>query len=373
MLGKIVHVTTAHPRTDTRVYLKEVDTLGKFFPGQVVLIVADGLGDFVDSENRVSIRDIGCEKRRITHILLGIIRAFRLIRSIRPKIVHFHDPELLPLGILIKIFRIKVVYDVHEDLGSLPYSRDWIPKPIKKILSTSLSLFERFGTIFFDQIVVATPKIASLFSAKKVITVQNYPIESELMETAPVPYRERENSFAFVGGVSRIRSAIEMVEAIGLIDGVEVRLELAGGMESDELVSKLRSLGSWNLVTEYGHVSREQMANILGRTRAGLVLYHPLPNHINAQPNKIFEYMSAGLPVIGSDFPLWRSIIDGSSCGLLVDPMEPSAIAKAMTWILEHPEESEQMGRNGYDAVRNKYNWREESKKLIACYDQLLS
>ncbi|SEP03772.1 Glycosyl transferases group 1 [Rhodopseudomonas pseudopalustris] len=97
-----------------------------------------------------------------------------------------------------------------------------------------------------------------------------------------------------------------------------------------------------------------------------------MPNHIDAQPNKMFEYMSAGLPVVASDFPLWREIIDGAKCGLLVDPLDPKAIADAMRWILDHPEQAEAMGRNGQAAVRNKYNWDRESKTLIDFYRTLL-
>jgi hypothetical protein len=86
----------------------------------------------------------------------------------------------------------------------------------------------------------------------------------------------------------------------------------------------------------------------------------------------MFEYMAAGLPVIASDFSLWREIVDGSGCGLLVDPMDPEAIAEAMQWILEHPAESEAMGRRGRQAVKERYNWEQEAKKLIRLYRRLL-
>jgi len=49
--------------------------------------------------------------------------------------------------------------------------------------------------------------------------------------------------------------------------------------------------------------------------------------HVAAQPNKMFEYMAAGLPVIASDFPLWRQIVGGAKCGLLVDLLSAEEIA----------------------------------------------
>jgi glycosyltransferase involved in cell wall biosynthesis len=106
---------------------------------------------------------------------------------------------------------------------------------------------------------------------------------------------------------------------------------------------------------------------------AGLVTFLPLPNHIDAQPNKMFEYMSAGIPVIASDFPLWREIIQGDDCGLLLDPLNPAAIAHAIDYLVSHPEEAQRMGKNGRTAVETKYNWTMEEKKLLAFYDNILN
>ena len=109
----------------------------------------------------------------------------------------------------------------------------------------------------------------------------------------------------------------------------------------------------------------------MGRSRAGLVLFHPAPNHVTAQPNKLFEYMSQGVPVIASAFPLWREIIEGVGCGLTVDPEDPEAIAGAMARLLADPEESAKMGQRGQDAIDQRFNWPREAEKLVAVYDRL--
>jgi glycosyltransferase involved in cell wall biosynthesis len=82
--------------------------------------------------------------------------------------------------------------------------------------------------------------------------------------------------------------------------------------------------------------------------------------------------MSAGLPVLASDFPLWREIIDDAKCGLLVDPLNVKQIADAICYLLDNPEEAEEMGRNGYKAVHEKYNWISEIEKLNGFYGGLL-
>lgn len=114
------------------------------------------------------------------------------------------------------------------------------------------------------------------------------------------------------------------------------------------------------------------MGALLGHARIGLVLLHPTPNYYDALPVKLFEYMSAGVPVIASDFPLWRKIIEGAGCGLVADPLDPHAIASAIEWLLTHPDEAEAMGKRGQEAVRKLYNWEHEAKALINFYERLL-
>ena len=113
------------------------------------------------------------------------------------------------------------------------------------------------------------------------------------------------------------------------------------------------------------------MAEPLAAARAGLVVLHDTPNHINSQPIKLFEYMSVGLPVIASAFPIWREFVESTESGLLVDPTNPQAIREVMRWILDHPEESEAMGRRGRRAVESRLNWEHEARKLISLYRQI--
>jgi len=134
-----------------------------------------------------------------------------------------------------------------------------------------------------------------------------------------------------------------------------------------------KAMLGWQAVNEHGFVDRAGvLRQVLGRSVAGLVTFHPLPNHIDAQPNKMFEYMSAGIPVIASDFPLWREIVLGNQCGLCVNPMDPAAIAKAIDHLVQHPDEGRRMGENGRRAVLERYNWSMEEVKLLAFYKQIL-
>jgi glycosyltransferase involved in cell wall biosynthesis len=108
---------------------------------------------------------------------------------------------------------------------------------------------------------------------------------------------------------------------------------------------------------------------MLGQVRMGLALFHPVPNHTEAQPNKLFEYMSAGIPVIASNFPLWRRVVEDTQCGLLVDPLDLKEITEAIQWLLEHPIEAEEMGKRRQEAIRKHFNWDNEANKLLVPYE----
>jgi glycosyltransferase involved in cell wall biosynthesis len=135
--------------------------------------------------------------------------------------------------------------------------------------------------------------------------------------------------------------------------------------------AKFKRDGDDGVVKYVGHLSRPQVAALLGQARVGLVLHHSLDNYRHGQPTKVFEYMSAGLPVLASDIPVCRRVIEPAACGLFADPLNPEAIATALLWLFDHPAEAAEMGRNGQRAVDARYNWESESQRLIATYAEL--
>jgi glycosyltransferase involved in cell wall biosynthesis len=372
---EIIQLTTVHPRDDTRIFIKETQTLAAHLPHRVLLMVADGKENTEDVQEIVSVHDLGnLGGGRFDRILRGSLQAFFAICKIKPAIVHFHDPELIPLGLSLKVIGYKVIYDVHEDVPRQIYSKHYLPLMIRKPLARIISTVEWFAAKVFDAIISATPKIAERFPAAKTITIQNFPIINELLQLLPTPYPERPYAFAYPGVVSTIRGIGEIIRAFEHLNDIyNARFELAGEFSPYGLKDTLRMLPGWRFVNYHGLVSRLQLSSILSCVRAGLVLHHPVPNEIDAQPIKLFEYMSASLPVIASDFPVWRRIIDDAGCGLLVDPMKPEKIAEAMRWILEHPTDAEEMGKRGRQAVEKTYNWDAEAMKLLSLYKKLLN
>jgi len=287
-------------------------------------------------------------------------------------IYHFHDPELIPIGLLLKCRGKKVIYDVHEDVPAQILDKYYLSVTIRKLFYWIACTFEFFANKMLNAIITATEKIAERFSTKKTIVIHNYPIVKELMHNSSVPYNKRNSTFVYPGDISKSRGIIEVLKALEILNSQSIRFELAGEFSPLNFKEKAMSLSGWRFVNYYGFLSREQISYLINNARCGLVLHHPIPNEIYAQPIKLFEFMAAGIPVIASDFPIIRDIIDHENCGIVVNPLKSNEIAKAMIWILEHPIEAEQMGQNGRKAVLEKYNWERESKKLLRLYEDLL-
>jgi glycosyltransferase involved in cell wall biosynthesis len=366
--ASVAHLTTNHAPQDTRVFLKECRTLAR--AGYDVTLVVPGDGDVV--RDGVAIRTVPRPSDRRERMLRTSWRVYRRAVESDARIVHLHDSELIPVGWLLKIRGRRVVFDAHEDRPKQVLSKAWIRPALRPLVAAATRLVEAASARVFDRVVAATPAIAANFPARTTRLVQNFPFVSELQAPEGTPYLQRPHQLAFVGGINAIRGIEQMVDAMEYVpDTLDARLVLAGRFEPPELESAVAERPGWRHVRALGWRSRTQVAELLASARAGLVLYHPAPNHVAAQPNKLFEYMSAGVPVVASDFPLWREIVERAGCGLLVDPLDPRAIGEAIAWILEHPAEARAMGERGRDAVATTFNWDRESRTLLDMYAEL--
>ncbi|MFM1651930.1 glycosyltransferase family 4 protein [Brevibacillus sp. B_LB10_24] len=368
-LHKIVHFSSVHMPHDTRILLKECQTLAQA-GNEVVFVVPHDRDEQVD---KVRIRAVPKPANRLIRMTKTIWSVWRAAWQEQADVYHFHDPELIPVGCLLKLRGKLVVYDVHEDVPGQIMKKDWIPRWLRAAVAKGAAAAESIGACFFDGIIAATPAIAKRFPNRKTVVVQNFPIANELLDHRAQSYRQRQNAVAYVGVISLIRGVREVMEALALLpETSDVRLLLAGSFSPPELEAEFRQMPGWKRVDYVGWQSREGVKELLAKVRAGLVTFHPVPNSIHSQPNKLFEYMSAGIPVIASDFPLWQEIIGERACGLLVNPHDPKAIAEKIEQIIQFPEAAEGMGTRGWMAVCEKYNWDVEAEKLRGFYENLL-
>jgi glycosyltransferase involved in cell wall biosynthesis len=318
----------------------------------------------------VHIVDVGRRSgRRAGRALITAARVFAAARQLKADIYHFHDPELLPWGFLLRqLSRAQVIYDSHEHLPEDICSKRYLPAPLRRPFSRLAGGLELLAVRGLSAVVAATPHIHQRFvgRARASVSVCNYPLAEE--QRSPLPLGEREMQACYVGGISFDRGVRELAAAADLC---RTRIVLAGPLWDGLTPDTAGHLPGWASLSYRGVLSRAGVADVIGASRVGIVTFLPAFNYVNAGPNKMFEYMQAGIPVVASDFPLWREIVASTGCGICVDPRDPADIAAAIDRLAGDPEFALECGRNGARAVAGKFNWSTEALKLIELYKGL--
>lgn len=361
---KVVHLTSAHPRDDVRIFLKECRSLSRM-GHDVTLVVADGFGP--QERDGVTIVDVGASKGRLSRMLYTRRRVLAAALALQADVYHLHDPELLTLCAPLARRGHRVLFDAHEDVPKQILSKHYLPAPLRKLIAWGYARYEHHVCARIDGVVAATPTIRNKFLliTPNTVDVNNYPLLGEL--DAPPAAQRVSGDICYIGGIASIRGIREIVEATALCRQ-SVHLHLVGRFTEPDVEHEVKGSSAWPHVTHWGQQDRQGVREVLSRSRMGLVTLHPTANYLESLPIKMFEYMAAGLPVIASDFPLWRSIITQAECGVCVDPLQPQDIAAAIDALLADPSRAHQMGENGRRAVQERFNWTIEEGKLHSLY-----
>ncbi|HBF87356.1 MAG TPA: glycosyl transferase [Bacteroidales bacterium] len=365
---KICHITTVHDAKDVRIFYKECSSLSKL-GHDVYFVVLNG-----KSEVRNNVTIIGVESKynsRIKRMLFGTNMAYKEALKLNADVYHFHDPEFLFHGIKLHRKGKKVIYDAHEDYPRQILGKYYLSAFTKKVLAFLVEKLENYGARRFEGIITATPYIKERYIKlnNNTVDINNFPILEQLPE--PSDWNQKSNEICYIGALSRVRGIYEIVKSL---ETSNCRLNLGGSFdESEKLHFDVKSLQSWGKVNELGFINRNQVNEILKKSKIGMVTLHPIVNYLDSLPVKMFEYMAAGLPVIASDFPLWKSIIEEKNCGICVNPLNPIEISEAINKILSDNNLAKEMGINGRKLVLEQYNWAKEEVKLKIFYSNILA
>lgn len=362
---RITHMSNVHPADDTRIFHKECVSLAKA-GFDVTLIARPPRKPFDNGDVRVI--EHNAPRNRALRMLVGSLRIIPRALGTRSDLYHFHDPELIPAGLVLKLLGKRVIYDVHEDIPAQLLSKPWIPSKLRPIASKFIERINAFANFAFDGIVVAREDAARAFNGPKVTLVQNYALLSEFDRTGQTAFARDPDPdrVVYFGGITLLRGLREMIAATEIITKRRnLKLELIGPLQPKTLSTMLAESPARKHIHHQPWADRKEMTEILSSASVGLVLFHPVPNHITSYPNKLFEYMGAGLPFVASNFPYWKQFVDDIGSGVRIDPLDPTAIADAIEYLLDNPDVAHQMGEAGWHAVRDRFSWETEAEKLI--------
>lgn len=371
---KIFIFTSVHPWNDTRIFYKEATSLAKKYE---VELHAPAEFNYMEKNG---IKIIGLpkwEKTTDRNKIRKII--WKRIKLSDADIFWFHDPELIWIGLKIKLFnKSKVIYDVHEDYYTQILLKKWIPtKILKKLIANIYLLIEKFLLRKFDLLLLAEKYYKNRFSSKLLkmsIDILNYPIVGSYFDKNKIEkYKSKKKLYKviYTGGITQDRGAFNVIEGfkILLTQIDNVKLYFVGKCKDQIIIDRIKTDKKLRdkivIIGENRFVDREEIDREYIDADIGVALF-PYSLHYNKKLlTKFYEYMINKLPIVVSNFNLWQNFIKINECGLYVDPTKPHQIADKLLFLINHPEEAKKMGDNGYKAVMKKYRWKNEEAKLF--------
>ncbi len=369
MTIKICHITSAHPRHDTRIFYKECSSLANA-GYEVTLLVAESNGSQSEIKNGVLIIPVHFEpKNRFDRIFNSPKVMLKKALEVNADIYHFHDPELLQIALKLKKKGKKIIFDSHEDICGQILGKQWIPRLLRPIVSFLYKYYSNFVLSKLNYLIGVTPHLVEKLKTVNPCTelITNYPIlnlEDNSLERSTYKL----NSFCFAGGITEQWNH-EMI--LTALENIDATYDLMG-KSTPEYMSRLQKHKTWNKVKYRGIVQPEEVNKILGLSAVGLAVLSYSDNtsgNVGTLGNtKLFEYMLAKLPVICTDFILWKEIIERWNCGICIHPEDVVGLEKAMQHMIDNPERAKEMGENGRRAVSEEFNWGIEEEKLIDLY-----
>ena len=361
---KVCHLSSVHPRNDIRIFLKECISL-RDAGYDVSYVVADDLGD--DEIQSIKIFDVGKLKNRFSRIFLSTLKVVIKGVIIKADVYHFHDPELAIFCLVYRLMGKKVIFDVHENVAEQIQDKPWLSNFQKKFLSRLFNSLNKFFAKTFYTIIAEKSycNIYDKISLNFPLTIiLNYPKLNFFKSYQN--FERGGNEFFYIGGVSNNRCLDTILEAFDILDrkNIDFKMHFVGAISDKPNFEKYPNL--IDKVIFHGRKNLEDGYEISRQCIAGLAILKPIGNYVKSYPTKIFEYMAVGLPVVASNFSLYKEIVEDNNIGWCVDPNSPSDIADVLIEIIN----SKIIEKISYRAVKqsSNYSWKNEEKKLLMLY-----
>lgn len=366
---RVVHITTVHHPYDPRIFYKQCMSLKK--ANYDVYLIAQKAEHEQNDIKHIPLQSYTSRWKRM---ILGTMSAYKKAKRLNADIYVFHDPELMLVGALLKKRHNIVIYDIHEDYVTSILQKNYIPRIFRTWIAKIYKLIEKILTRNME-LCLAEKYYKDLYGRGTCIL--NYPLINEnLLQNKQSENKMRENKVLYTGNVTVDRGALIHAKIPKIDPNVSVQFigkcprsladkiyEVAGN-QKDQI--HLRGIDQFIVKDEIEAMYHQH------HWLAGIALFPPTEHYMKKELTKFFEYMNAGLPIICSNFPVWKKFIETYKCGIAVDPYNEEEIKNALNTLRNNPQLANEMGKNGRKAVQEELNWLSEERKLLDWYEQLL-
>lgn len=379
--AKVMLMSSVHRWDDPRIFHKEAAELKKSY-----LVEVHATASFKFKEvDGIGVYGLPSYRRRVFRCFNWLRLAVRALSS-GAAVFHFHDPELIPLGIFLKLVtNKKVIYDIHEHNEATLLSREWIPAPLRRPCAWLVDKIELASAGCFSGLIVADNQLAVKFNkAKAIEVVRNFPPASfgegylSRRECATETSANRAPVVIYVGVLGVERGLETVLEAMPMVRSTfpTVKCLLVGRVNYRGLAPRysdnLNEYLSKGNITVTGQVAYDQVMRYLAQSDVGWTPFPPITKHRWGIGTKLTEYMAMSLPVVASDYGEGAEVVKNENCGLLVPPLEPAAHARAISLLLADSCLARTLGGSGREAFQERYSWESQAVKLARFYKRLL-
>jgi len=378
---KVCVLSIGHDCTDDRLYYKEARSIAKRHP---VVLIAPCLRGHTPSHPNLEYRHLPLRPGLLARIA-ALPKALRMARKARPAVVHIHDYELVLVVPFLKVLtRAKVIYDVWEANYEMMAESKKLPRTVALAAAVVFRAIERHLCRYCDLIVTADCEIAKAYRGfARVVVVKNYPIlalctsDPERVHSLRAKYHDR-RCLVYVGSMAEVRGLYLLLDVVALLREKvpNVTLLLVGQLDNAQLARVARTIREKTLepnVDAVGWVPFGDVVNYIAISEIGLIPFLRTAKFMKNIPQKQFEYMACGVPVVGTDLPPLSQYVREVDCGRLVSEPRPEDFAKVLVSLLENNDERRIMGLRGKHAVAEKWNWDRSEGRLLSAYAALES
>lgn len=362
---KVCHVISGYFRNDARNFQRQARSL-KRAGYDVCFVTNDGEPDGVLE----GIPFISCRRHypRWKALLAARRQFLPELTRVDADVYQLHSPELLPLTRPLQRLGKAVVYDAHEDLPRHVLEKEWLPGFVRRPISFATEHYMRSVLKRADAVVTPHSHVVDHLqrTVGKGTLVANFPIVKDLPETTAAQFAARPSALCYSGTVYVHSNQESTLDALAAFP--DMRYRVAGYFDESHRL-RLQQRPGGQQMDYLGRVSQEELRVLYTSCIAGLSIIDYKLNQGGTRGsyavNKLFEYMEAGLPVICTDYTLWRDIIDRYHCGVYVTPGSVEELRSAIQYIASDRGRAYEMGQNGRRAVLTEFNWSSEEQKYL--------
>jgi glycosyltransferase involved in cell wall biosynthesis len=373
-MTKVLILTTVHYYKDARIFFKEIPVIKNLVDELVYMAKIPSPTSYY--ENGIQFYPLPPMNNCFERFFKLQFFAYKNAIKIKPDILHFHDPELLFLALLIKLrIGTKIIFDIHENVSVSFQDNLWIPNFLKPLIKHAYSVIERSILKKFDALIIAENSYRKIYGPKAQL-VRNFPLL--ISKEMPVKNFESNLNFVYAGGIMERRGAVLMLKVfLNLLKKREdLFFHIIGPIVPQTLEKELLKIIKENKIENkvklYGRLPLEEVYSVLKKCHLGFSLMKPIGNYLESLSTKIFDYMLFGVVPIVSDFPIYKEYVQEPETGILVDYNDLPQIVAKVEEIIFKPELLKKMGLNGYKNVLKYWNWDIEKENLIKVYKDLI-